>query len=166
MTREPILGTAIVRNGLLLVAPAIVITFGLWSRLPAAYGAESFDHGVPTWLIFAENVLRIAVFAIPVFLYFGGRDVLQVRGWYLYGLGLLLYLGSYLAQIYLPGSAWSTSLLGFTAPAWTTLFWFVGIGLVCANTWLPFSWHRAVYLSVAVAFVVLHVAHASLAFFG
>ena len=165
MSQESILRTAVFRNGLLLILPAMAITFGLWSQLPDAYAAESFNSGVPTWLLLAENVLRVAVFGIPAFLYFGARDVLQARGWYVYGLGMLIYLGSYLAQIYTPGSSWSTSLLGFTAPAWTTLFWFVGIGLVCANTWLPVPWHRAVYLSVAVCFVVAHVAHASLAFF-
>lgn len=164
MRAESFLWTAVLRNGVLLIMPAMVITFGLWTRLPAAYGAEAFDRGVPGWLLATENGLRLAVFALPLFLYFGRESRLQVAGWYVYVIGMLLYLGSYMAQIYLPASAWSSSILGFTAPAWSTLFWFVGIALVCENTWLSWPWHRAVYLVIATAFVGFHVAHACLVF--
>ena len=163
---EPILGTAVSRNGLLLIIPAMVITFGLWSSLPAAYGAEAFDRGIPSRLLAVENALRLAVLGVPVILYFGRRSKLQVIGWYVYLIGMLVYLGSYLAQIYLPASAWSGSVIGFTAPAWTTLLWFAGIALVCERTWLARPWHRWVYLAFVVAFVTAHVAHASMAFLG
>lgn len=158
------LWTAVLRNGLLLIVPPMVITFALWPHLPAAYGAEAFDRDVAGWLLAIENVLRLAVFALPVFLYFGRESRLQAAGWYVYVIGMLLYLGNYMAQIYLPASAWSSGVLGFTAPAWSTLFWFAGIALVCENTWLSWPWHRAMYLVVATAFVVFHVAHAFVVF--
>jgi len=159
-------GTAVARNGVLLIVPAMVITFGLWSALPAQYGVEAFDRGVPAWLLNVENALRVAVFGIPVLLYFGRRSRLQVTGWYVYLVGMLAYLCSYLAQIYLPASAWSGSVIGFTAPAWTTLLWFAGIALVCERTWLALPWHRWVYLACAAAFVTAHTAHAYMAFQG
>jgi len=162
--KESLVWTVVLRNGLLLIVPAMVITFALWPRLPAAYGGDAFNRGVPGWLIAAENGLRLGAIALPLFLYFGGESRLQVAGWYMYVTGLVLYLGSYVALIYFPASAWGSSIVGFTAPAWTTLFWFVGISLVCASTWLPWTWHRAVYLVLAISFVVAHVAHACVVF--
>jgi len=166
VSEESLPRTAVLRNGLLLIIPVMVITFGLWSALPAPYGAEAFDRGIPSWLLSAENALRLAIFGIPVVLYFGRQSEVQVRGWYVYLVGLLAYLGSYLAQIYLPASAWSSSVIGFTAPAWTTLLWLAGIGLVCERSWLALPWHRWVYLAVVAVFVTVHVAHARMAFPG
>jgi hypothetical protein len=154
----------VLRNGALLLVPPLLITFGLWSSLPAAYGPDSFNRGIPSWLLVAENILRVAVFGIPLLLLFGNRGRVQAAGWAFYCAGMLIYLASYLAQMYLPGSAWGNSMIGFTAPAWTTLFWLVGIGLVCVKTWLSFSWRPGIYISVASAFVVVHSLHAYLAY--
>jgi len=85
----------------------------------------------------------------------GARAPLQRLGRFVYGTGLLLYLGSYLAQIVAPNSEWSTSLVGFTALAGTPLIWLVGIGLGCTQTWLPIAWNRAVYPLVSVTFVAI-----------
>lgn len=158
--------TVVVRNGALLLVPVSAITFGLWARLPVAFGNATFDQGVPAWLLGVENVLRVAVFALPLLLYFSGTGTLRRLGWFLYTAGLALYLASYLAQIYAPASAWSQSAVGFTALAWTTAPWLAGIGLVCADTWLPRSWNRLIYLLCAAAFVVAHTSHAWLAWSG
>jgi len=147
-----------------MMVPAMAITWALWPHLPAAFGGEAFDRGIPAWLLVVENVLRVGIFAALALLQFGVRAPLQRLGWLLYGTGLLLYLGSYLAQILAPNSEWSTSLVGFTALAWTPLIWLVGIGLVCTQTWLPIAWNRAVYPLVSVAFVAAHGAHAYLAY--
>lgn len=154
----------VLRNGFWLLIPVFAITFGLWSRLPAAYGQKAFDQGVPRWVLACENVLRVVVFILPLFLVFGSAGQLEVAGWCVYGLGILVYLGAYLAQIFFPASSWSAGAIGFTAPAWTALFWLVGIGLVCSDTWLPIAMSRAIYLSVAVVFTAFHFAHAYLAF--
>lgn len=155
--------TVVARNGALLLVPVLAITFGLWARLPAVFGNAAFDEGVPARLLAVENVLRVAVFALPLLLYFSASDTLQRLGWFLYIAGLALYLASYLAQIFAPASAWSQSVIGFTALAWTTVPWLAGIGLVCADTWLPLPWNRLIYLLCAAAFVVAHTAHAWLA---
>lgn len=158
--------TFVARNGALLLVPVSAITFGLWARLPLAFGNVAFDEGVPVRLLGVENVLRVAVFALPLLLSFSAVDTLQRFGWFLYIAGLALYLASYLAQIYAPASAWSQSAVGFTALAWTTAPWLAGIGLVCADTWLPLPWNRIIYLLCAAAFVVAHTAHAWLAWSG
>jgi len=154
----------LLRNGALLILPPMLITFGLWAALPAAYDPGNFWRGIPGWLGLLENTFRVLVFALPGILYFGKMEAGQATGWGLYAAGIFIYLSSYLLQIFLPASAWSLSLLGFTAPAWTTAFWLAGIGLVCARSWLPVSWHRAVYLGCAFLFLLCHVGHTVLVF--
>lgn len=158
------LSSVIARNGALLIVPPLVISTGLWARLPAAFGNDAFDQGIPAWLLISENALRAAVLLLPALLLFGATGRLQRLGWILYGLGLISYLASYVVLITLPASAWSSSALGFTAPAWTTGWWLLGIGLVCADTWLPLSWSRLIYLIPAAGFVLTHSAHAWLAY--
>jgi hypothetical protein len=143
----------------------MVISFGLWGYLPAAYGPDLFWKGIPQWLGFFENIFRILAFSLPGILYFGKKERGQRLGWYLYIGGMVVYLVSYLMQIVLPNSVWSQSIIGFTAPAWSTLFWLTGIGLVCARSWLPIHWHRAIYLLSASIFLVFHIGHTGLVYF-
>jgi hypothetical protein len=152
------------RNGALLIVPVMIITFGLWGALPAAFGSDIFWKDIPGWLGFGENVFRVLVFGLPAILYFGKKDTGQRLGWFLYFAGLLVYLASYLVQIFYPASTWSRSLIGFAAPAWSTIFWLAGIGLVCARSWLQIPWHRAVYLCSAAIFVMFHVGHTVLVY--
>jgi hypothetical protein len=98
-------GRTVLRNGLLLILPPTMITFGLWAALPPVYSAEHFWKDVPAWLGLLENVFRVLVFSLPIILYFGRQDQLQRSGWSLYLGGLLAYLASYLLQIILPDSA-------------------------------------------------------------
>ena len=155
----------LLRNGALLIIPPMIITFGLWSALPAAYSPEIFWKDIPNWLGLFENTFRILVFSLPGILYFGKREKGQSLGWFLYIGGLAVYLASYLIQIVYPDSAWSQSVIGFTAPAWSTLLWFAGIGLVCMRSWLPIPWHRAIYLLIASIFLIFHIGHTGLVYY-
>lgn len=152
------------RNGALLIIPPMVISFGLWGALPVAYSPDRFWEDIPEWLGLFENIFRILVFSLPGILYFGNSIKGQPLGWFLYFVGLAVYLVSYLAQIIYPDSAWSKSIFGFTAPAWSTIFWLAGIGLVCARSWLPIPWHRAIYLLTASFFLIFHIGHTGLVF--
>jgi hypothetical protein len=165
MTEPSLLVRAFFRNGAILIIPPMIITFGLWSFLPAAYGPELFWKDIPHWLGLLENCFRILVFALPGFLYFGKRELGQPLGWYLYVGGLVIYLISYLIQVFFPLGAFSQSLVGFTAPAWSTLAFFVGIGLVCKHSWLPIPWYRTTYLVIVVLFLIFHVWHSGLVYF-
>jgi hypothetical protein len=155
----------ILRNGALLIIPPMIITFGLWGALPAAYGPDLFWKEIPGWLSLSENTFRILVFSLPGILYFGKKEPGQSLGWYLYVGGLVVYLASYLLQIVLPNSGWSQSVIGFTAPAWSTIFWFTGIGLVCVRSWLPIPWHRAYYLCCVCFFLIFHIGHTGFVYF-
>ena len=136
----------ILRNGALLIVPPMIISFGLWGALPAAFSPDIFWKDIPEWLGLFEKIFRVIAFGLPAILYFGKKGSGQSLGWYSYFGGLVVYLASYLAQIVFPTSVWSQSVIGFTAGAWSTLFWLAGIGLVCVRSWLPIPWHRAIYL--------------------
>jgi hypothetical protein len=161
---DSFLNRLIFRNGAILLIPPMAISFGLWSMLPSAFGVEFFWKDIPKWLGLAENISRIIVFALPAFLFFGIGEPLQKRGWILYASGIVLYFLSYLLQIYLPESLWSNSIIGFTAPAWTTIFWLSGIGLVCGRSWLPIPWSRLVYIVSALLFLLFHICHVMIVF--
>jgi hypothetical protein len=163
--RDSLPGRMLLRNGALLIVPPMAISFGLWTALPAAYGPDLFWKGIPGWLALLENLFRLLAFGLPGILYFGRKESGQRLGWLLYAGGLVLYLTSYALQVMLPHSGWSQSLIGFTAPAWSTLFWLAGIGLICAKSWLPIPWHRAIYLCGAFLFLMFHVGHTGLVFY-
>ncbi len=152
---------AVARNGAWLVLPPLAISLGLWGTLPPAFGSESFGRGVPGWLSLSENVVRVLVFATPSALFFGASSKGQRAGWGLYAAGLCLYLASYLLLAAWPEGTWGTSLLGFTAPAWTPALWLIGVALVCQDSWLWARWRWWLYLVPTTTFLVLHVAHAT-----
>jgi hypothetical protein len=162
---DPLPARIFLRNGALLVIPPLIITFGLWGALPAAYGPDLFEKDIPNWLVLFENMIRLLVLSLPGILYFGRKETWQPLGWYLYIGGLVVYLASYLVQIVNPDGVWSQSVIGFTAPAWSTVFWLAGIGLVCMRSWLPIPWHRAIYLLSASIFLIFHIGHAGLVYF-
>ncbi len=84
----------------------------------------------------------------------------QKLGLMLYILGVCLYFGSWIAQIYFPKSAWSKSIWGYTAPAYTTIIWFTGIGLIGSSLFLRIPYHYSVYLIISLLFVIVHTSHA------
>ena len=152
---------ALVTNGALLALPPLALSLALWSSLPPAYGPEIFWLDIPPWLGLTENALRVVVFALPAALRFDTTEAHRA-GWSVYAAGLALYAASYLLHVFWPGSAWALGAVGFTAPAWTTAVWFVGIAMVCRESWLPIRWRWWLYLVPVVAFVSAHVAHAAL----
>ena len=74
----------LLRNGALLIIPPMVITFGLWGALPAAYGPDLFSKDIPKWLGLFENIFRVLVLSLPGILYFGKKETGQPLGWSLY----------------------------------------------------------------------------------
>jgi hypothetical protein len=62
-------------------------------------------------------------------------------------------------QIYFPQSAWSQSVFGFMAPAYTTIIWLVGIGLIGQSLFLKIPYHYSIYLVFAAFFTTFHSIH-------
>ncbi len=134
---------------------------GLWLMLPLAawnllLGPRIHDARItsdahsPAGLLWAENISRLLVFAVPMLLPLQWKTSWNKAGWILYGLGVLLYFGSWLPLFFAPASAWSSSTVGLLAPRLTPLLPFLGLALI-GNNWL--------YGLLSLVFVTLHTCH-------
>jgi uncharacterized membrane protein YsdA (DUF1294 family) len=150
-------------NCFALLLPIFLWNIVLYDSLPDKYGA-SFDEGIPEVILWSEAILRVAVFALPVFMKLSLKTRRQKFGFTLYLIGTLIYFSSWLMLILYPDSNWSSSTLGFTAPAYTPLFWLAGIGLVGKESFLKIRRLSLIYILLSLTFVLVHTSHAYLAF--
>ena len=115
-----------------------------------AHPAFGFDEAVPRWVLLLENLLRFAVFVLPLLMPLRWDTAQSKIGIVVYAMGLLIYFASWVPLMVAPESAWSNSLFGFLAPAYTPLIWLIGVGLI--GGWWP-------YLILSLVFVGVHVGH-------
>ncbi len=152
-------------NGLVLLLPALIFNLVLVSRLPEAYQTEVFWNDIPALIAIPENLLRLIVFMVPALMLYRCKTRLQRAGRVLFVVGSVIYAASWLALILVPQSAWSTSAVGFTAPAYTPALWFAGLAMMLENFVWPQRWYRFwMYGACAAAFLGVHIAHAALIF--
>ena len=112
------------------------------------------DAHSPAWLLIAENITRIVIFALPLlFALPRGADwqsALPRAGLAIYIFGTLAYFASWLPLLFAPASAWSNSSLGLLAPRLTPFLPFLGIALI-GHSW-PYG-------ALAGTFILLHTWH-------
>ena len=108
------------------------------------------DSNSPGWLLLAENIARVIVFAVPLLLPLQIRDTMSKTGFAVYIIGTLIYFASWLPLIWMPDSAWSQSAAGLLAPRLTPFLSFLGIALIG---------HSAPYAVFSVIFIALHTWH-------
>jgi len=108
------------------------------------------DANSPTWLLAAENIARILVFAFPLLLPLRVKDVIGKTGLSLYLIGTLFYFITWVPLIWMPDSLWSQSAVGLLAPRLTPLLPFLGIALIG---------YSAPYAVLSVLFIILHTLH-------
>ena len=154
----------ILTNGFLPLLPIFGWNIVLTPKLPAAYGAKNFDRNIPRFILIGENLFRIVVFILPLLLKTGIGGKQGKTGLILYATGCLIYFLSWILLILLPGSGWSRSLWGFTAPAWTPLIWLTGIGLMADSWYFSVSYSPWQYMAPAAAFFLFHMIHSALAY--
>lgn len=132
--------------------------------LPPAFSASEFWRDIPPVVVMMENGLRAVVFALPFFMPLNAAAVSQRVGLSLYVGGTCLYFLSWLALILAPDSLWSSSLLGFLAPAYTPLLWFTGIALLGRELFWGRFYRWWMYWVLSVLFVSAHVFQAFLVY--
>ncbi len=144
-----------------LLVPILTINVLFTDRLPPAWHMGVFWKDIPWYVGVPENVLRSVVLLLAVMMPLRFSGVRVRRGLAVYVAGVLAYLASWAALIFSPASTWSTSALGFAAPAWTPGLWLAGVGLIGDGlfvSWIPFrSW---MYWVLSALFVCFHSAHA------
>ena len=129
-----------------LLLPLLAWNVALAGGLPQRY---ALDDAVPGWLGWTEAALRVLVFLGPLLLPLTLAQRHQRLGAGVFAVGTLVYFASWLPLLWAPESAWSRSLPGGLAPAYTPLAVFAGIALIGESP---------AYGAVAAAFVAAHVA--------
>ncbi len=153
-------------SGIVLLLITMLWNVIFYAYLPDGYSPENFKMNIPAIVLAGENFFRILTFGFIIFLMLGLKDRSQKIGLILYISGVILYFASWSAQMFLPDSQWSQSLLGYTAPAFTPIIWLLGIGLLgkeFAIKKIPYN--RIVFITLSIVFVVFHMAHAVIAYF-
>jgi hypothetical protein len=160
MTSAKLLGY--LRNCFWLLVPILVFNLLYASQLPAAYQAGVFWKQIPKAIAIPENLFRALVMILPVFMRLSVSSSRQRFGLGLYLLGFLLYLASWAALIAAPKSPWSTSVIGFLAPAFAPGLWLAAIGLIGSEPLLPkLPLKPWMYWTLSVLFLCFHNLHAA-----
>ncbi len=154
--------TGILKNGLWLTFPPLLFSLSLMRIVPTALTPAQFNKGIPDVVVNGEIIGRVLVFAMPAFFTIGITTKTQQRGLALYLAGVMLYFLSYGTQNFFPDSAWSNSVIGFTASAFTNVFWMIGLGMLGEKFYFPARLHYRpiLYITPVVFFIALHVIHA------
>ena len=108
------------------------------------------DAHSPRWLLIAENIARILVFASPILLPLQWKDIWSKAGLGVYIFGTLVYFTSWMPLIIVPYSSWSNHPAGLFAPRLTPTLSFLGIALIGG------SW---VYGLISAVFIFFHTWH-------
>jgi hypothetical protein len=137
-----------------------------YEYLPETYSLENFRANIPAIVLTGENIFRILTFGFTILLMLGLEDRSQKIGLILYIGGVIVYFASWAAQMFLTDTMWSQSFLGYTAPAFTSIIWLLGIGLLGKELVIKrIPYNRIVFIALSIVFVVFHTTHAAMAYF-
>ncbi len=156
-----------VRNCFWLMVPVLAFNVLFARALPRAFQPDVFSRDIPLGITLPENVLRGLLMVLLLMMPLAPPDSrTRLAGICVYFVGLALYFASWTMLILRPNHAWSTTALGFTAPAWTPIFWLAGIALLSDKRLIaPVGFYRPwMFVLVCVLFLVFHNAHAALVF--
>lgn len=146
-------------NCFLLFIPIVLWDILLVGYLPTEFQAEIFWNDIPSFLYYGENSSRIFIFILAFLMPLHIKTHLQKMGLYIYVIGVLLYFSSWTLLI-VSKTAIHASALFFGAPAYTPVFWLVGIGLISDSFYFKLPYSRWIFLSISFIFLLFHNAHA------
>jgi hypothetical protein len=102
---------------------------------------------------------------LPLLMHFSISTPRQKLGFAIYLTGLLVYFASWTVLMIFPGTTWSTSAIGFMAPAYTPIVWLAGIVLVGNELQFPrITLSPWIYGSLSACFLLFHNMHAGLVY--
>lgn len=144
----------------LLLLPILAWNIALIARLPSSISKPEVWRAIPPPLAFAENSLRILVFAVPFLMPLHVSTRRQKGGMALFVVGTLVYFASWLPLIAVPQSSWATSAAGFLAPAYTPVLWLLGLALLGQKLSWGSSYRPWMYAVLSMLFLAAHISHA------
>lgn len=146
-------------NCFLLTMPILIWNILLTDQLPKTTKPEIVLQNISPLVSYGENIARVIVFALMVFMPLKISNTTQKQGLLLFLLGTIIYFASWLVLIYLPDSLWSKSTLGVLSPAYTPVIWLVGIGLIGNSFYFKVPYKRWIFISLSIIFLVFHNIH-------
>ncbi|RMA58756.1 hypothetical protein [Ulvibacter antarcticus] len=146
-------------NCFLLTIPILIWNILLTDQLPKTTKPEIVLQNISPFVIYGENIVRVIVFAMMVFMPIQISKTIQKQGLQLFIFGTILYFASWLVLIYYPDSLWSKSALGVLSPAYTPVLWLIGIGLIGDSFYFNWSYKRWVFISLSIIFLIFHNIH-------
>ena len=152
-------------NFFLLTIPILVWDYIFTDKLPKAFQPEIFWKAMPSYITNVENISRLIMFIFISLMPLKIKTNAQKKGFVLYVVGTLLYFISWLMLMYLPNSTWSISVFGLLAPAYTPLFWLIGIGFIGDSLYFNISYKRWLYFLIVIIFLIFHNWHTYLIYF-
>ena len=152
----------IMTNGYILIFPIIIWNISFFSYLPSSYAPSNFNSDIPLWIIVGENLFRMVLFIFPLFVQVNIKISFGNKGLIIYLLGILIYFSSWLAIIISPSSVWSSSVLGYSAPAYTPIIWILGLSMMVDSYYFKYrlnysKWH---FLLPSLSLIGFHISHA------
>lgn len=156
--------TRYLKNCFLLLLPILGWNLLLTSSLPEGFSRDIFWNEISSFVGLPENILRGLIMVLPAFMILSLKTKTQRLGGWLYLLGVVVYGLSWLLLILTPDSSWSQSMMGFMAPAYTTILWLVGIGLIGEQSFFKIKHVSTIYILLATVFVFFHTWHTYIVF--
>lgn len=151
-------------NSFLLVIPALVVNLFWASRLPPEWQFDVFWKDIPPVIAYGERIASLVVNILPVIMPLSISTLRQKKGLVVYLVGMLAYVAAWIMMVYFPQSAWSMSLIGSTATAWTPLVWLIGIGLIGDSFYFSLPYKPLYYILPSSIFLAFHFSHALLVY--
>lgn len=149
----------ILLNGVWLPIPSLLLFLMFARHLPVQFQADHFWKDIPDVVKYGENIFRIMVYLMPLFFSIGISTKKQKLGLIWYITGMAVYFLSWVPLVIVPNSGWSTSMIGFMAPAYTPLLWLIGIGLLGETFYYRLNYRPVYYIGVSVIFLIFHCTH-------
>ncbi len=151
-------------NCFLLLIHIFIWNIFLVDYLPKGYNYDIFWKDVPRFIGYGENIFRIIVFVLPVVMMLSFKTRTEKIGLLIYLVGIVIYFLSWIIMISFPVSTWSRSALGFMAPAYTTIIWLIGIGLIGNRSFFRIPKLSQIYIYLSMIFVFFHTLHTYIIF--
>ncbi len=135
-------------NCLWLLLPLLIWNVAVTTRITIKEVIS--DSYSPGWLLMAENLTRILVFAFPILVPLQVTDHRSRIGLVLYLGGTLIYFATWIQFLLAPDAERSHSTMGLLAPRLTPILPFLGIALIGCS--VPYAF-------ISALFVTLHTWH-------
>jgi hypothetical protein len=152
-------------NCFLLTIPILLWDYIFTDKLPKAFQPEIFRKDIPFLITYGENILRLIMFVFISFIPLKIITHKQKIGLLLYVAGTLLYFTAWIILMYFPNTIWSNSVLGLLAPAYTPLFWLIGIGFIGDSLFFKIPYKRWLYFLIVILFLIFHNRHTYFIYF-